>query len=91
MVRVYIDSALNDVGVDTVIKRKGVHPSRDGKTVGITLRLETALLEGYDRVAARANIIDLKRGGRGGLTAQDVMRHRLASAPAVRKKGATDV
>ncbi|CAG0950156.1 hypothetical protein RHDC4_00028 [Rhodocyclaceae bacterium] len=72
-------------------KRKGVHPSRDGKTVGITLRIDQSLLEAYDKVAARANIIDLERGGRGKLTTQDVMRHRLASAPAVRRKGESDV
>lgn len=72
-------------------RSKGAHPSRDGKTVGITLRIETDLLAGYEKVAARKNIIDLKRGGRGGMTAQDVMRHRLASNPAVRRKGETDV
>jgi hypothetical protein len=62
-------------------QRKGVHPSHDGETVGITLRLTARLLDVYDGIAARANMIDLKRGGRGQLTAQDVMRHRLASLP----------
>ena len=62
-------------------KRKGSHPSRDGKTIGITLRVPMALLTVYDNIAVRANIIDLKRGGAGGVTAQEVMRHRLASLP----------
>lgn len=57
--------------------------SRDGETVGITLRLPRALYEAYLDIARRATIIDLKRGGQGAKTAQDVMRHRLASLPFV--------
>lgn len=71
-------------------KRKGVHPSRDGKTVGITLRVPVWLLSVYDKIAARANLIDLKGGGAGRLTAQDVMRHRLSSLPLATRQGETD-
>ncbi len=68
-------------------KRKGSHPSKNGKTIGITLRVPTEVITVYDDIAARANLIDLKRGGAGGMTAQDVMRHRLASLPLVKMKG----
>lgn len=71
-------------------RRKGVHPSRDGKTVGITLRIPVRLLAIYDKIAARANLIDLKRGGVGRLSAQDVMRHRLASLPLAKIQGEVD-
>lgn len=57
--------------------------SRDGETVGITLRLPRALYETYSDIAKRASIIDIKNGGQGMKTAQDVMRHRLASLPVV--------
>ncbi len=57
--------------------------SRDGETVGITLRIPRALYEIYVEITNRANLIDLKQGGRGNKTAQDVMRHRLASLPVV--------
>lgn len=70
--------------------RKGVHPSRDGKTVGITLRVPVTLLAVYDRIASRANLIDLKSGGVGRLSAQDVMRHRLASLPLAKQQGEAD-
>lgn len=73
-----------------MVKRKGVHPSRDGKTVGITLRIPIVLLAVYDKIAARANLIDLKKGGAGRLTTQDVMRHRLASLPLMKRQGDTD-
>lgn len=66
--------------------RRGTHPSRDGKTVGTTLRLEKELLDVYDKVAARANLMDLKRGGRGTTTTQDVMRHWLKKLPVARRK-----
>lgn len=62
-----------------------VRKSRDGKTVGITLRLPVLVLEEYSRIASRANMIDLKKNGTGGLSAQDVMRHRLASLPVLKK------
>lgn len=57
--------------------------SRDGETVGITLRVPRELYETYLDIAKRASLIDLKKGGRGMKTAQDVMRHRLASLPVV--------
>lgn len=52
-----------------------------GKTEGITLRLPKTLLQAYAEIANRANLIDLKNGGRGKMTVQDVLRHRLASLP----------
>lgn len=57
--------------------RKKRHRSRDGKTEAYTLRLEIALGELCAKIAARANLMDLKRGGTGGVTAQDVMRHQI--------------
>lgn len=68
-------------------KRKDMRISRDGKTVGISLRLDACVLQKYERIAARANLIAVKNGGKGGLSAQDVMRHRLGSLPVV--KGAS--
>lgn len=58
--------------------------SKDGTMVGITLRLPVRLLAAYTRVANRANLIELQKGAPGMKTAQDVMRHRLASLPAVK-------
>jgi hypothetical protein len=50
-------------------------------TVGITLRLPKRVLQAYAAIADRANLLDLKTGGRGRKTVQDIMRHRLASLP----------
>jgi hypothetical protein len=61
--------------------------SKQGDTVGITLRLPKKVLDRYQDIAARANLLDLKRGGKGLVTAQDVMRHRLASIPGVKRQG----
>jgi hypothetical protein len=58
--------------------------SKNGVTVGITLRLPQAVLEAYDMVAQRANGIALAQGSRVKLSAQDVMRHRLQSMPFVK-------
>lgn len=65
--------------------------SKGGATVGITLRLPKGVLEVYADIANRANSIELKQGGRGLNTAQDVMRHRLASLPAVTRKKSTTI
>lgn len=63
-----------------------VRKSKDGETVGITLRLPVRVLEAYEKIASKANMIDLKKNGKGGLSAQDVMRHRLASLPVLKTK-----
>lgn len=60
--------------------------SNNGKTVGITLRIDKRLLQAYTDIASRANLFDIKRGRPGMWTVQAVMRHRLASAPAVKNK-----
>lgn len=51
--------------------------SRDGKTESFTLRLDVVTGELCVRIAAKANLLSLKRGGTGGMTAQDVMRHQI--------------
>lgn len=84
--RVYDVRALFIVAVEINVdkrKPKDRRISRDGKTVGISLRVETQALAVYVKIAAKANSIDVANGGRGGMTAQDVMRHRLYSLPAV--------
>lgn len=48
---------------------------------GITLRLEAGILRLYHEIAFRANHRRVLHGDAGNLTAQDVMRHRLASLP----------
>lgn len=60
--------------------------SKDGKTVGITLRLDRLVLQEYSRIASRANLIEIKKGRPGGYTAQDIMRHRLNSLPSVKRQ-----
>ena len=57
-----------------------------GETVGITLRLDKKVLTMYNQIALRANIIKTNKGGRGDVTAQDVIRHRLESLPVLRIK-----
>lgn len=57
--------------------------SKDGKTTGITLRVNTNVLGAYASIANRQNAVDLKSGGRGLITAQAVMRERLESNPEV--------
>lgn len=59
--------------------------SKDGSTVGITLRLDKRIFQEYQKIASRANLIRINNGQSGGITAQDVMRHRLASLPVLRK------
>lgn len=54
------------------------------ETIAITLRLPVRVLVAYDEVAKRANMNNLKSGGKGGLSSQDVIRHRLASLPFVK-------
>ena len=63
-----------------------IRKSKDGETVGITLRLPVRVLDAYSKIASRANMIDLKKNGKGGLSVQDVMRHRLASLPVLKNK-----
>lgn len=58
-------------------QERGTQTSRDGKTVGVMLRVEVPTLEVCERVMARAKMMDLKRGGSGQVTVQDVMRHQL--------------
>ena len=60
--------------------------SNHGKTVGITLRLDKQVLDMYNKIALRANIIKTNEGGRGDVTAQDVIRHRLESLPLLKIK-----
>lgn len=52
-------------------------------TVGITLRLPTKVLQVYTEIAHRANLMELEKGKQGMSTAQDAIRHRLASLPEV--------
>lgn len=60
--------------------------SNGGKaTVGITLRLDKRVLETYIQIAFRANAIRIQNGGRGNVTVQDIMRHRLGSLPMLKK------
>lgn len=58
--------------------------SKNGDTVGITLRIPRHVLEAYKKIADRANLIALRQGGHATTTAQDVMRHRLQSLPVAR-------
>lgn len=84
--RVYDVRALFSVAMEVNVdkrKQKDRRISRDGKTVGISLRVEAQVLAVYANLAAKANSIDVAHGGRGGKTAQDVMRHQLYSLPAV--------
>ena len=60
--------------------------SNHGKTVGITLRLDKRVLDMYNQIALRANTIKINDGGRGDVTAQDIIRHRLESLPLLRVK-----
>jgi hypothetical protein len=71
-----------------VFMRMCMRFDKKGKTVGITLRIRTDVLEVYANIAHRANTIALEsqEGGRGLHTAQDVMRHRLISLPEVAAK-----
>lgn len=57
-----------------------------GETEGITLRLDKKVLAAYRQIASRANLIQLQNGGKGQLTAQDVMRHRLSSLPLIKNR-----
>jgi hypothetical protein len=58
--------------------------SKDGNTVGITLRISKRVLAGYTKIALRANSIAVKKGCMANLTVQDVIRHRLASLPFIK-------
>lgn len=49
-----------------------------GKTVGITLRLDVALLKIYEDEARTATLIWMQNGNNGVVTAQDLMRTKLA-------------
>lgn len=60
--------------------------SNHGKTVGITLRLDKQVLDMYNKIALRANTIKTNDGGRGDVTAQDIIRHRLESLPLLKIK-----
>lgn len=64
---------------------RGMKTSKDGATVGLTLRLDAQVHQAYKRIASRLNMDELEKGGKGGLTAQDVMRDVLASSPEVGK------
>jgi hypothetical protein len=57
------------------------------ETIGITLRLNKDVLEAYQFIANKANALDLKNGGRGNMTVQDVIRHRLSSLPLLKRRG----
>jgi len=58
-----------------VVKKKGAQTNRE--TVGLMLRIEVPTLRLYEKVMTRAKMMDLKRGGNGQVTVQDVMRHQL--------------
>jgi hypothetical protein len=57
--------------------------SKNGETVGITLRLPKVVLDAYGHIANKKNAHELLEGRRGLFTAQDVMRDRLSSSPEV--------
>lgn len=40
----------------------------------------------YNKIALRANAIKINEGGRGDVTAQNIIRHRLESLPVLRIK-----
>lgn len=64
--------------------------SRDGETVGITLRVKVKTLAGCAEIANRANEINSKSGKRKKMvTEQDVIRHWLDKMPYIeaRAKG----
>ena len=60
--------------------------SKDGRTVGTTLRIDKLVWHEYECIALRANLIENKKGRPGKLTAQDVIRHRLYNLPLVKAK-----
>lgn len=60
--------------------------NKDGTTMGVTLRLVVFVFQEYARIANRANLIEINKGRKGSLTAQDVMRHRLYSLPVIKAK-----
>ena len=75
-----------DLGALFSAKKRGVmRSSKIGGTVGITLRVSKRVFRAYAAIADRANLLDLKTGGRGRKTVQDIMRHRLASLPLLRQ------
>ena len=57
--------------------------SKDGKTLGITLRIPKTVLDAISTIANRENAIEIQGGGRGLKTVQDVMRQKLLSLPEV--------
>jgi hypothetical protein len=69
---------------------KIMRPSKDGATIGITLRLKTATYRAYSKIASKANLIEIKAGRPGTITPQDVMRERLDSIPELTTKGGVD-
>ena len=61
--------------------------SKDGKTIGFTLRLPTVTYQAYAEMASKANLVELGQGRPGRLTAQDMMRERLEIPEAIKDGG----
>lgn len=55
--------------------------SKDGDTVGFTMRLKKTTFDRYTILASQANLQEIKQGRIGRVTAQDIMRERLDSLP----------